>query len=98
MAEPIANIAMYCKKHAPKPDARLAKANPQTFIGRHVKIGFKATDLHVGIEHMWVKVRAVQTKTGKLIGVLANDPLFCPGLKNGNRVIFNRDEIEAVMD
>ncbi len=99
MAEPMANIRMFCERHAPKPDEKLAKVNPEVFIGRHVKVGFKTlSDPMVRIEHMWVKVKAVDVKTGKLVGQLANEPFLATHLKCGQRVTVNRDEIEAVSD
>jgi uncharacterized protein YegJ (DUF2314 family) len=96
MAEPIENVRMFCGKHAPKPDERLQKVDSKEFIGRHVKIGFETDDPRVGREHMWVRVRAVEVRTGKFIGVLANDPMFCSNLNNGDRVIFKKEQIEAV--
>ncbi len=99
MVEPMANIRMFCGKHAPRPDEKLATVKPEAFIGRHVKIGFKTlSDPMVRIEHMWVKVKAVDVKTGKLVGELANEPMFAQHMKCGQRVTVNRDEIEAVMD
>lgn len=99
MAEPMANIRMFCEKHAPKPDEKLAKVKAEAFVGRHVKIGFKTlSDPMVRVEHMWVKVKAIDVKAGKLVGNLANDPLFATHMKCGQRVTVNRDEIEAVTD
>lgn len=93
MREPLSNIGLPCEKHAPKPDSELAKKPPESFIGKHVKIGFPFGD-RTRLEHMWVKVFEV-TEEG-LKGTLNNDPLYAD-LRDGDLVEFTLDEIEEVL-
>lgn len=96
MPEPMENIRTFCNKHSPKPDARLQKLSLNHFVGKFVKIAFEADDPKVRAEHMWVKVQMADMKNDELVGVLANDPMFCDGLKNGDQVILKKELIEAV--
>jgi len=93
MPEPISNIGHVCPVHAPKP-GRFAGQDPQTFLGKVVKLGFKTTDGKT-TEHMWVKVDKVN-ENGELEGVLDNDPVYDVGYVCGDALAFQVEEIEAV--
>jgi len=53
-------------------------------------------DPRVALEHMWVRVQAADVKNDVLIGVLANDPVFCDNVKDGDTVILKKEQIEAI--
>jgi hypothetical protein len=95
MKEPESNIRVFCQEHAPKSinyQGRLVD-----LIGREVKKVFPAE--RANREHMWVKVISVaKTDIGEaVIGTLDNDPYYTNKVKNGDLVIVQRDEIEAVL-
>lgn len=83
-----------CHDCAPKPDPALQHYALQSFVGRHVKLAFPATD-GVGEEHMWVKVTHVLGH--ELVGWLDNDPVLDVGLVEGDTVAFLPTSIEAVV-
>jgi Uncharacterized protein conserved in bacteria (DUF2314) len=97
MKEPESNIRCFCQEHAPKPiDYR---GDLHTLIGKEVKKGFPAE--RARLEHMWVKVIGV-AKTDMpgitvLVGTLDNEPAYTDKIKNGDLVIVQREEIEAVL-
>lgn len=96
MKESPSNVGIVCKDHAPKPNAKFAKEKPLSFVGKYVKIGFRAK-LPTGnetVEHMWVAVKAVEGK--KLQGILNNDPVLAIDVECGDSVTFDVSEIEAV--
>ncbi len=94
--EPLSNIGVVCPKHASKP-GKYAGEDPKKFIGKHVKLGFPATDPRNGrqtTEHMWVKVEGLHEMG--LQGTVNNDPILNCEYKDGSGVAFGVEEIEAV--
>jgi uncharacterized protein DUF2314 len=85
------NIGAVCDRHAPKA-GRYKDADPKTFIGKYVKLGFPSKSGR--IEHMWVRVESIEG--AELHGVLDNDPVLDVGFVCGDGVGFTVDEIEAV--
>jgi uncharacterized protein YegJ (DUF2314 family) len=101
--EPLFNVGMVCKDHAPKP-GRFKDSDPSKLLGEMVKLGFPAKHPLTGKEtkeHMWVKVHTViqpgTYQTGEeLVGTLNNDPVLDTEYQNGDDVAFKVDEIEDV--
>jgi len=92
MMEPLSNVGMTCKKHAPKP---MGYEGPlEDLIGKFVERGF--TSKTGDTEHMWVKVVTVEDDV--ITGVLDNDPLFVDGLICGDETTVERGQIEAIYD
>jgi uncharacterized protein YegJ (DUF2314 family) len=94
--EPLFNVGMVCKDHAPKP-GRFKDSDPSKLVGEMVKLGFPATHPHTGketIEHMWVNVHKVEGQ--ELIGTLNNDPILDCEYQIGDDVAFKVEEIEDV--
>lgn len=101
--EYLSNIQGVCDEHAPKPQARWAKKDPSFFKGKWVKKGFETSPKPVNapahypwpsVEHMWVKV--LRTNKGKIVGTLANQPMFVLDMKFGQEVTLSVHEIEDV--
>lgn len=97
--EPLSNIRHTCSSCSVRPDPYWAEKPDEFFIGKYVKLGFEAQG-GPEKEHMWVEVTGTRTRQGDvcLVGVLNNDPVYCPNLHDGMRVEFTKDEIEAVYD
>jgi uncharacterized protein YegJ (DUF2314 family) len=101
--EPLFNVGMVCKDHAPKP-GRFAGMKPHTFVGKLVKLGFPATNPQTNketTEHMWVKVTqqlevGIYSTGEELVGTLENDPFLICEYENGDEVAFKVEEIEDV--
>lgn len=87
------NIGVVCDRHAPKP-GRYKDVDPQTLIGKFVKLGFPSKCGR--IEHMWILVEAVNGD--ELQGTLNNDPVLDVGFVCDDGDGFTTDEIEAVQD
>lgn len=91
------NVRITCSDHSSRPDPKFEKMPLREFVGRHVKVGFKAFNplakTHT-VEHMWVTVK--RHVDGILIGTLANDPLLDidGGLRFGDVVTIKRNQIE----
>jgi Uncharacterized protein conserved in bacteria (DUF2314) len=92
------NVIMVCSDCAPK-SGSFTGQDPKSFIGKLVKIAFKATkpDGKQTREHMWVEVREAPALDW-LKGILLNRPYFQTGFDNGDSVGFRVDEIEDVKD
>jgi hypothetical protein len=100
MRESISNVGFVCQHNAPKA-GKYAADDPQTFVGKFVKMAFKAHNPVTGkptVEHMWVKV--TRTSQGKLLGKLDNDPVFVtdPYVQCGDSVSLTTDQIEDVTE
>jgi len=101
MSEPLYNIGLVCADHAPKA-GKYAGQEPKTFLGKMVKLGFKA--IHPltnkeSIEHMWVEVtHEIEDGDERLGGTLDNDPIFICDFRNGDSLAFNVEEIEDVYE
>lgn len=92
------NVGMVCSDCAPK-SGSFAGHNPETFVGKYVKLGFKATHpitRRETKEHMWLKVE--RTDGPLLVGVLDNDPMLETDVKFGDTVNFTASEIEEVLE
>jgi len=97
VSEPLFNVGMVCKDHAPQP-GKFAGMNPETFLGKFVKLGFDAINPRSGKEtkeHMWVKV--THMADGFLAGTLENDPILICEYQNGDGVLFQVEEIEDII-
>lgn len=101
MKEPVFNVGLVCKDHAPKP-GKFAASDPTKLIGEMVKLGFPAKNPHTGVdtlEHMWVRVTGLLPKGMdgvELVGTLNNDPVLICEYQDGDRVAFGVEEIEDV--
>lgn len=95
MKEPLSNIGIASNESFDKRKANWQKLNKAVVInkGDYVQLAFKEGEAR---EHMWVKVESV-TKQGKFRGVLDNDPVLIKNIKDGDKVVFSRDEIEGYM-
>lgn len=92
------NIGFVCNEHAPKATGQYVGKPLSYFKGKFVKLGFPCSEEHGGKEHMWVKVLGeVEGEPEELAGHLNNDPLFAD-FQNGDLVLFDRVEIEDIMD
>lgn len=104
MSEPLFNVGMVCKDHAPKP-GKYAGTEPRAFLGKLVKLGFPATNpqtMTETTEHMWVKVSEVlepgtYDSGEELVGTLENDPFLICEYENGDEVAFKVEEIEDII-
>lgn len=105
MSEPIFNVGLVCKDHAPKP-GKFKDNKPADFVGKIVKLGFPATNplsQKETLEHMWVRVDSlVQPGTydsgEELVGTLDNDPILDCEYACGDEVAFKVEEIEDAVD
>jgi uncharacterized protein YegJ (DUF2314 family) len=93
--EPPENILHMCHEHASHPDPYWTTKSTKFFVGKYVKLGFPTKHPQMVVEHMWVEVK--HAKKDSMIGVLSNDPIYCPDLKCGMMVEFTKDWIEVVM-
>jgi len=75
-----------------KPDRRMATRKPSWFKGKLVKVMFE-TMTTPPTEIMWVEVRA--TQRGSCVGVLRNQPHYCPRIALGTTVVFRPRDIVA---
>lgn len=98
MKSELGNIAMLCDEHSPKPNSELAEKGHEFFIGKFVKLAFKAwaPSGEETLEHMWVKVGKYNEESKELEGVLDNDPILDTKYKFGDEIAFRLDEIEDV--
>ena len=89
------NLAFVCKDCAEKIHEETQSRLPPigTLVGKHVK---KAFTYEEHVEHMWVKVTAVNETANTLIGVLDNEPFFVQNVALHDEVIVYLHEIEAV--
>jgi hypothetical protein len=100
------NIGFVCEKHKARPVRKLierARKDPQSFVGRYIKMAFPAPLLGPdGQEHMWVKVESFKKGTGKrsrtwFTGRIWNDPQFSDLLFQTS-VDFTPTEIEGLLE
>jgi hypothetical protein len=100
VSEPLFNVGMVCKDHAPKP-GKFAGSEPSIFVGKLIKLGFPAINprtLNETTEHMWVKVNRLCTEgEEQLVGTLENDPFLICEYENGDEVAFKVEEIEDII-
>ena len=90
--EPLSNLAFVTKGFYP--DIKKYKDySPDFFVGKFVKKTFREEDR---TEHMWIEVKEVKNNT--LVGRLSNDPYFIDGLKCGDEVVVNLEEILAYLN
>jgi len=94
--ESSSNLRMFCDEHSPKADPRWKERELNFFTDKLVKRGFATGDPKVHIEHMWVEVTGIEGE--KLVGTLANDPVWCEELCFGDTVLVDRADIESVFD
>ena len=92
-----ANIRNVCPTHAPKPNPKFASMPTNYFIGKYCKLGFPVPEgcgpTH---EHMWIKVTG-PGKEKELRGNLDNTPFYLDDICLGEKVEFDRNEIEDVL-
>jgi hypothetical protein len=77
-----------------RPDPGLAARPPGSYVGRNIKKSFPTGDPAIPVEHMWVRVRAVEG--GALVGALNSIPVFSSHLRLGDPVQVAMGEIEGV--
>ena len=100
MKESIENIKIMCvdcsktRKEKMQEELRNLHIPLSSLVGKFVKKGF--IDSQNITDHMWVKIDGI-TDTGKLTGVLNNDPMIITSLQNGDRVEVDITEIEQVL-
>jgi len=99
-SEPLSNVGSVCSEHAPKP-GKYAGQEAKQFVGKIVKMGFKAFHPYTGrqtIEHMWVKVTRVDQNS--LVGKLDNEPILVtePYVQLGDIITLTVDQIEDVVE
>ena len=97
--EPLSNIELLCDDCSPKP---IPVIPDQLKVGGCVKRRFEVLDSQwkdkVGYEHMWVRIMKVLPGEEKLVGKLANVPLYADHLSFGDKIEVGFKEIEAVCD
>lgn len=102
MCQDNCNVNMVCEAHAPR-SGNYKDMKPEFFVGRLIKLGFKAINPATGkqtLEHMWVATTALAPKSDdskELIGVLTNEPILDCGVEYGSKVEFNVEEIEMIL-
>lgn len=96
--QPNDKVVMVCGDCAPKPGS-FTGMDPNSFVGKMVKLAFKATkpDGKETKEHMWV--HATHAVAGEWMrGILLNTPYFKTSFQRGDAVGFKVSDIEQAGD
>jgi hypothetical protein len=96
------NIRYFCPEHAPKPDSAFVSKPFEFFLGKFCKLAFNTGGDHdqPAKEHMWVQVDGVVELDGRtqLAGWLANEPVNAARWRLGDRIAFDREEVEDLTE
>jgi len=95
--EDLRNIYATCSDCAAKPQQKFMTWDINTFVNKWIKKSFcdKSTDI---TEHLWIKISKVNDDKISLTGTIDNDPVLDSGVKFGDTVQVNLDEIEECFD
>lgn len=92
MIEDNNNVYFLRKEYGDARKAKWQEENQDTKIeiDAWVKLAFSEGE---EVEHMWVMVK--KEKGGMFEGILDNEPIYLKNIKDGDKVVFERENIEA---